>query len=326
MAGEARTALVTGALGFAGLHMLAELEQQTDWELIGLARRHGPTPGRSSLLTCDLRDSALVSRVIERHRPDIIVHLAAQSYVPQAIAAPAETISNNVVGQVNVLEACRSAGLDPTILIVGSSEEYGQIKEDELPVAEDQPFRPVNPYAVSKIAQDMLGLQYAISYGMRIVRVRPFNHFGPGQSDRFVLSAFARQVAEAELGRIEPVVLTGNLDARRDFLDVRDVVRAYRLLAGSGVTGEVYNVASGVTHRIGDLLDRLIAHATISIEVRHDPARTRPSDMPIVVGDASRLRAATGWQPIFDVDQSLRDTLDYWRETLSRSPDLSLES
>ncbi len=325
MAGSVRKALVTGALGFAGRHLLAELEGQTDWDLVGLARGHGSPIGRERILTCDLLDATLVSRVIAHHRPDIIFHLAAQSYVPQAIAAPAETIHNNVAGQVNLLEACRAASLDPTILIVGSSEEYGFVDPEDGPIREDQPFRPLNPYAVSKIAQDMLGLQYALSYGMQIIRVRPFNHFGPGQSDRFVLSTFARQIAEAERELIEPVVLTGNLDARRDFLDVRDVARAYCMLVESGEPGEVYNVASGVAHRIGDLLDRLIALATLKIDVRPDPARMRPSDIPVVIGDASRLRDATGWEPLFSADQSLIDTLNAWRHHLARTSDTSLE-
>jgi GDP-4-dehydro-6-deoxy-D-mannose reductase len=325
MAGGVQKALVTGALGFAGQHLLAELERQTDWELIGLARGYGPTAGRERLLACDLRDADLVGRVIDHHRPDFIFHLAGQSYVPKSIAAPGDTINNNVSAQINLLEACRAASLDPTILVVGSSEVYGHVLPDEIPIGEEQPFRPVNPYAVSKIAQDMLGLQYALAYGMRVVRVRPFNHFGPGQSDRFVLSTFARQVAEAELHRIEPVVLTGNLDARRDFLDVRDVVRAYRMLVEFGEPGEVYNLASGVAHRIGDLLDRLIAQATVEIIVRPDPTRMRPSDTPVVIGDASRLREATGWEPMYSMEQSLHDTLATWRQTLVRGSDPSLE-
>lgn len=325
MAGGARTALVTGAQGFAGRHLLAELERQTDWQLVGLARGNGTAAGRARLLTCDLRDAELVGRVIAHHRPDIVFHLAAQSYVPKSIAAPSETINNNVSAQVNLLEACRAASLDPTVLIVSSSEVYGQVGPDEVPIDEDQPFRPVNPYAVSKIAQDMLGLQYGLSYGMKIVRVRPFNHFGPGQSDRFVLSTFARQVAEAELLRIEPVVLTGNLDARRDFLDVRDVVRAYRMLVEFGEPGEVYNLASGVAYRIGELLDRLIEQARVTIEVRHDPARMRPSDIPVVAGNASKLRSATGWEPLYSLEQSLSDTIDYWRASLSRHSEHAVE-
>jgi GDP-4-dehydro-6-deoxy-D-mannose reductase len=325
MTGEGRTALVTGALGFAGQHLLAELERQTSWDLIGLARGHGTVLGRERLLACDLRDADLVRRVIEHYRPDLIFHLAAQSYVPKAFAAPAETITNNVVAQVNLLEACRGAGIDPVILIVGSSEVYGHVRPDEVPLTEEQPFRPVNPYAVSKIAQDMLGMQYALAHGMRVIRVRPFNHFGPGQSDRFVVATFARQVAEAEARKIEPVVLTGNLDAQRDFLDVRDVVRAYRMLVEFAEPGEVYNVASGAAYRIGDLLDQLIALSTIPIEVRPDPARMRPSDTPIVAGDATKLRTATGWEPLYSIEQSLRDTLDYWRQLVSRNVDHALE-
>lgn len=325
MAERDRKALITGALGFAGQHLLAELERHTSWDLIGLVRGSGATIGSERLLVCDLRDADLVNRVIDHHRPDVIFHLAAQSYVPKAFASPADTITNNVTSQVHLLEACRNTGVDPTILIVGSSEVYGQISPDDLPLREDQPFKPVNPYAVSKIAQDMLGLQYFLSYGMRIIRVRPFNHFGPGQSDRFVLSTFARQIAEAERGSIEPVVLTGNLDARRDFLDVRDVVRAYRMLVDYGEPGDVYNIASGVAHRIGSLLDRLIAHSTREIEVRGDPARKRPSDIPVVEGDATKLRMATGWEPSIKIDQSLLDTLDWWRDHLRRHQDVEIE-
>lgn len=325
MVNGVRKALITGALGFAGQHLLAELERHTNWDLLGVSRGPGSVYGRERLLVCDLRDADLLDRVIDHHRPDVIFHLAAQSYVPKAFAAPADTIINNVTSQIHLLEAIRKAGLDPTILIVGSSEVYGQISPDDLPLREDQPFRPVNPYAVSKVTQDVLGLQYFLSYGMRIIRVRPFNHFGPGQSDRFVLSTFARQIAEAELGKIEPVVLTGNLEARRDFLDVRDVVRAYRMLVDYGKPGDVYNVASGVAHRIGNLLDRIVSYSSIEIEVRGDPARMRPSDIPVVEGDASKLRDATGWEPLIKIDQSLLDTLDSWREILRRNQEAGIE-
>jgi GDP-4-dehydro-6-deoxy-D-mannose reductase len=310
------TALVTGAGGFVGRHLLAEFERATDWDLVGLTLRPRATDTRARLLTCDLRDRALTERVLARHRPDIIVHLAAQSYVPQAFAAPQDTLTNNIVGQLNLFEGCRSAGLDPLILVIGSSEEYGFARPDELPVREEQPFRPGNPYAVSKITQDMLGLQYWLAHGLRVVRLRPFNHFGPGQSERFVVAGFARQVAEAELGHTEPVVLTGDLSAERDFLDVRDVARAYRLAALRAEPGEVYNIASGVARPVGELLQRLLAQAALPIETRRDPARLRPADMRRIVGDASKFRAATGWEPIIPLEQSLSDTLDYWRATL----------
>jgi GDP-4-dehydro-6-deoxy-D-mannose reductase len=316
MAARGTTALITGAGGFVGQHLAVELDRETDWDIVALQRRAGAAPTRARVLACDLLDRELVQRVLERHRPDVIFHLAAQSYVPQAIAAPGQTLTNNVLAQLNVLEACRALGLDPFVLVACSAEEYGAARPDELPLTEAQPFRPANPYAVSKIAQDMLGLQYWLAYGLRVVRMRPFNHFGPGQSDRFVLASFARQIAEAELGRAEPVVLTGDVSVERDFLDVRDVVRAYRMAVASTQPGEAYNVASGTARRLRDLLDMLLADARVSMDVRRDPARLRPSDTPRLVGDAHKLRAATGWEPHIPIEVSLSDTLNYWRDTL----------
>lgn len=265
------------------------------------------------MVTCDLLDRDHVARVLEHYRPDTIFHLAAQAYVPKAVAAPAETLVNNAVAQINVLEACRASCPDAVVVVVGSSEEYGLARADEMPLDEDQPFRPTNPYAVSKIAQDMLGLQYHLSYGLNVVRVRPFNHIGPGQSDRFVVSSMARQIAEAEAGRVEPVILVGNLQPSRDFLDVRDVVAAYTVVAREALAGQVFNVASGIPRPVQSLLDRLLAMARIDIEVREDPSRLRPSDVPIVYGNAARLRLETGWAPVVSIDQSLADTLDDWR-------------
>jgi GDP-4-dehydro-6-deoxy-D-mannose reductase len=316
----APTALITGAAGFVGQHLVTELERETDWQLLGLRRRAGPEQlgTRTRLLSCDLLDRELVLRVLARHRPAYIFHLAAQSYVPQAFAAPSETLTNNLLGQLNLLEACRVLEIDALIVVACSAEEYGFARPDEQPLNEEQPFRPGNPYAVSKIAQDMLGLQYWLSYGLRVLRMRPFNHFGPGQSERFVLASFARQIAQVELGLAEPVVLTGDLSAERDFLDVRDVVRAYRLAALRATPGEAYNVASGVARRLGDVLDMLRAHASVPVEVRRDPGRLRPADIPRLVGDAGKLRAATGWTPRIALETSLTDTLDFWRATLNR--------
>jgi GDP-4-dehydro-6-deoxy-D-mannose reductase len=239
--------------------------------------------------------------------------------VPRAVIDPAGTLITNAVSQINVLEACRAVGLDPVVVVAGSAEIYGMASPTDMPLTEDQPFRPSNPYAVSKLAQDMFGLQYALSYGMRIVRARPFNHVGPGQSDRFVLSNFARQIAEAEAGLADPVLLVGNLDARRDFLDVRDVVRAYRLLADARFAGEAFNIASGIGRSIRDLLGLLLSRSAVDIEVRSDPARMRPSDLPVLIGDASRLRDATGWTPEIPIEQSIADTLDDWRGRVRRN-------
>lgn len=182
-------ALITGAAGFVGRHLVAEVERETNWRTLGLARRATELGSRTRVLACDLTDAPLVERVIERHRPDFVFHLAAQSYVPKSVATPNATISNNVNGQLNVLESLRRAGTDPVIVVIGSAEEYGLAPPEAMPLTEDQPFRPASPYGVSKIAQDMLGLQYYLAHGMRVIRMRPFNHFGPGQSDRFVLSS-----------------------------------------------------------------------------------------------------------------------------------------
>jgi len=268
-------------------------------------------------LVCDLRDSDLTTRVISRHRPDVIFHLAAQAYVPKAVANPAETLVNNAVSQVNLLESCRTAGLDPIIVVVSSAEVYGAVGETEIPIVESQPFQPRNPYAVSKVTQDMFGLQYHLSYGMKIVRVRPFNHIGPGQNDRFVVSSLARQIAEIERGLADPVLLVGNLDSVRDFLDVRDVVRAYQSVAESKFAGEVFNVASGIGVRISTILDNLLALSSAQVDVREDPARLRPSDIPMLIGDATKLRQSTCWEQTISLEQSLSDTLNDWRATLA---------
>ena len=309
-------ALVTGAAGFAGRHLVEHLESTTSWEIVGLARSPTSVGTRARSVSCDLRDRNLTHRVLERYRPDVIFHLAAQSYVPKAVADPASTLMNNILGQVNIFESALSIGIQPRILVVSSSEIYGAVTEADLPVDEDAPLRPANPYAVSKVAQDLLAYQFAESAGMDIVRVRPFNHTGPGQSDRFVVSGFARQIAQAEMGRVEPSILVGNLEAERDFLDVRDVASAYLLAIQHGETGGVYNLSSGIPRRIGDLLDTLISYSSVCLSVRPDPARMRPADVKTVYGDSSRLRDATGWRPQVAMEQTLFDTLEYWRATL----------
>jgi GDP-4-dehydro-6-deoxy-D-mannose reductase len=202
---------------------------------------------------------------------------------------------------------------DCRILVVGSSEEYGLVHPEELPIKENNPFRPLHSYALSKIGQDLLGLQYYLNYEVQAIRVRPFNHIGPRQRTGFVAPDFAQQIAEAEVSLREPVVRVGNLDAHRDFTDVRDVVRAYHLAITMGQAGEVYNIGSEQAHSIQDLLDILLAMSTVPITVERDPARMRPSDMPLVVADCSKFRAQTGWQPVIPFEDTLRDVLDYWR-------------
>ena len=306
--------LITGASGFAGGHLTAYLRRVTDWKLIGLRSRPGADLDTHETLVCDLRDADAARSLIRDCAPGIIFHLAAQSSVPESFANPVETLRTNVLGQVNLFEAVRAAGIDPVIVVASSSEVYGAVEPYDLPIDERQLMRPASPYAVSKATQDLLASQYHTSYGMRIVTARPFNHLGPGQSDRFVVSSFARQIAEAEARTREPVLEVGNLDARRDFLDVRDVARAYYSLAAPELAGGVFNVCSGAPRKIRDVLDRLLAESRVAMTVRKDPARQRPSDAPIIYGDSTRLRQRTGWEPIIPFEQSLRDTLDYWRE------------
>jgi GDP-4-dehydro-6-deoxy-D-mannose reductase len=262
----------------------------------------------------DLTSRDQATSLVEQVRPAYIFHLAAQSNVQKAFNDPETTIINNVVGQLNLLDALRATSPGARVLIVGSSEQYGLVRPQDIPIDEDTPFRPNNPYAVSKIAQDALGLQYFLAYGQENIRVRPFNHIGPGQTEHFVAAAFARQVARIEAGLQEPVIYVGNLAAERDFTDVRDMVRAYYLALTMGEPGEVYNIGSGKGRSIQWLLDTLVSMSSVAVEVKHDPARMRPADIPVLVGDTTRFRESTGWQPEIALEDTLRDILQYWRE------------
>lgn len=316
--------LITGITGFAGSHLADHLlATQQDAEVAGLYRWRSRTEnvehlvGRVRMVECDIRDATATREAIEAFRPDYIFHLAAQSFVPSSWRAPQETLSTNLLGQLNVFEAVRKSGLECRIQIAGSSEEYGLVHESELPITEDQPLRPLSPYAVSKVGQDALAYQYFMSYGMPIIRTRGFNHTGPRRPSVFVCSDFARQVVEIERGLRAPSLRVGNLDARRDFTDVRDTVRGYWLALTKGKPGEVYNVATGRSWAIREVLDMLVDFAGVKVEIGEDPERLRPSDVPRLEGDATRLREATGWAPTIPFEQTLRDLLDYWRERLA---------
>jgi GDP-4-dehydro-6-deoxy-D-mannose reductase len=249
----------------------------------------------------------------------MIVHLAAQTYVPAARKDPWPTFEINIRGTINVLESMKALNLRQSrVLIVGSSEAYGFVRADDLPLDENQPFNPgANPYSVSKIAQDMLGLQYFQSDGLTVLRARPFNHIGPGQQPIFVAPNFATQIAEIEAGLKPPVLRVGNLAAERDFSDVRDVVRAYHLILTRGEPGAVYNICSGRALSIQRLVDILIGYARRDITVEVDPERVRPVDVPRVVGDFSALQQATGWQPAYTIEDTLRDVLDDCRQQVA---------
>ena len=312
--------LITGIAGFAGSH-LAEylLEHAQRVEVAGTVRPRSrldnlkDCAARLHLHDCDLTDASSVRAVLKSVRPERVFHLAAQSFVPFSWNAPNQCMATNVSAQINLFEEARALGLDPLIQVACSSEEYGHVEPHETPIKEDNPLRPLSPYAVSKTAQDLLAYQYHQSYGTRAVRTRGFNHTGPRRGEVFVTSNFAKQVAEIEAGLRPPVIKVGNLEAVRDFTDVRDMVRAYWLALESGQPGEVYNIASGKGWMIGDILERLLALTHVKIGVEQDPDRLRPSDVPILVGDASRFRQATGWEPRIAFEQTLKDLLEHWR-------------
>jgi len=314
--------LITGATGFVGAHLRSYLLQHTDWNIIGTAYPDTPpTPmdaQREHLFYLDLRDKQALTTMLDTHRPDYIIHLAAQSHIPTAYKDPWGTLDNNVRGQLNLLEACLALNLKPRTLVIGSGEEYGRADAADLPLTESHPLRPENPYTVSKVTQDAMGYQYFISFAMPIVRVRPFNHVGPGQSARFVLPAFASQVAQIETGQQEAVMRVGNLEPARDFSDVRDVVRAYHMLLVDGVPGDVYNIASGVPRSIRSLVDQLLALSTANIRIEIDPDRYRPADVPIIYGSAEKALRDVGWAPEIPFEQTIADVLTEWREKTPR--------
>lgn len=318
-------ALITGITGFAGSH-LAEflLKEQPEVEVFGTYRWRSRMDNieqitdKVTLLETDLRDYTSVANALERSRPDYIFHLAAQSFVPASWKAPHETINTNVIGQTNIFEAVRAQKLDLVVQIACSSEEYGLVQPDETPIKETNPLRPLSPYAVSKVAQDFLGYQYFQSYGIKAIRTRGFNHTGPRRGQVFVTSNFCSQVAAIELGLQEPVIRVGNLDAVRDFTDVRDMVRGYWLAVTKAKPGEVYNIATGSGITIRELLDRILAQSKVEVKVETDPERLRPSDVEILIGDSSKFRADTGWEPLIPFEKTLTDLLEYWRDTLSR--------
>jgi GDP-4-dehydro-6-deoxy-D-mannose reductase len=317
--------LITGITGFAGSH-LAEylLAEHPDVEVFGTHRWRSRMENvehlrsQVKLLEADLRDYTSMHSALERSRPDVIFHLAAQSFVPSSWTAPNDTLTTNVSGQTNLFEAVRALRIDPVIQIACSSEQYGLVLPGETPIKETNPLRPLSPYAVSKVAQDYLGYQYFQSYGLKVVRTRGFNHTGPRRGHVFVTSNFCSQVAAIELGLQEPVIRVGNIEAIRDFTDVRDMVRAYWLAVTKAKPGEVYNIATGNGIRIREMLERLIALANVEVKIETDPERLRPSDVEILIGDASKFKADTGWEPRIPFDQTLRDLLDYWRQTLRR--------
>lgn len=312
--------LITGITGFVGSHLAEFCVARGDVEIFGTYRWRSPRDNIAHikdivLVECDILDATSCRETLAKVQPDWIFHLAAQSFVPTSWAAPSSTIETNVIGQLNLFEALRSLGrVDTRFHVCGSSEEYGYVAPDETPITEDNPLRPLSPYGVSKVAQDLLGFQYHRSYGLHTVRTRAFNHGGPRRGQVLLPSDFAKQIAEIEKGLREPVVRVGNLEALRDFTDVRDIVRAYWLALEKGEPGQVYNIGTGNRPSIQEILDLLLGMSDAKVEVRQVPEKMRPSDVQILHADPSRFRAATGWEPKIPLEQMLSDTLDYWRE------------
>ncbi len=316
--------LITGITGFVGSH-LAEYALGRGAEVYGSIRWRSKTEhilhlkDTIRLIECDLKDPSSTYRLIDTSRPDFIFHLAAQSFVPASWHAPGETLSTNILCQVNLLEAVRSTGIDPRIQIAGSSEEYGLVHEHEIPITESNPLLPLSPYWVSKVGQDLLGYQYYKSYDLKIIRTRAFNHTGPRRGEVFATSNFARQIAAIEAGEQEPVIRVGDLKPKRDISDVRDIVRGYWLALERGIPGEVYKLCSETMWSIEEVIDILLSKSRVQTRIVVDPSRLRPSDVMVLCGDASRFRRHVGWHPEIPLDQTFDDFLNFWRERIGKT-------
>ena len=316
--------LITGITGFVGSHLAEYCLQRPDIEVYGTIMSHHlgdelkrveQIKNKIELLECNLTNRIGVARVLEKSKPDKIFHLAAQSFVPVSWKSPEDTLFNNIIAELNVLEVIRELKLDPVIIIAGSSEEYGLVQENELPIKETNPLRPLSPYAVSKITQEKLAFQYHRSYGLKTVLTRFFNTEGPRRGQDFVTSNFAKQIAEIEKKKKEPIIYVGNLEAKRDYSDVRDMVKAYWLASEKCNFGEPYNVCSEKAITIRSVLDLLLSLSTKkNIKVEQDSARMRPSDVPILYGDCSKFRKQTGWKPEIPFEKTMEDLLNFWRE------------
>lgn len=309
--------LIIGAAGFVGGHLINYLNSVEDGPLY-VTRLPNEFIENANIkegcnLVLDVCDENQVENLLRVVKPEYIFHLAAQSSVSLSWKEPALTYKVNVVGSINILESIRRLQLKSRILIIGSAEEYGQVKLKELPISEDTKIMPSNPYAISKVSQEMISLMYVETYAMDIVMVRAFNHIGPGQSPVFVISDFAKQIAEIESGKQEPRLLVGNLDAKRDLSDVRDIVRGYWALMQKGIKGEVYNIGTGVSYRIMELLETMIDMSSCKIEIIVDPKKFRPSDIPELRANITKITRDVMWEPKISISTSLKDILDYWR-------------
>jgi GDP-4-dehydro-6-deoxy-D-mannose reductase len=310
--------LVTGSGGFVGTHLVTALRARGHDVVQTDHAAHG-----EDVLAVDVTDPLAVRGAVELARPDAIAHLAAQAFVPTSLADPDRTFAINATGTLHLLDAVRAladdGGGEPRVLVVSSADVYGAQPGHAYPLSETAPPLPRNPYAASKASAEAMALAYARSFGVDVVVTRAFNHIGPGQDDRFAVAAFAAQLARIAAGG-DPLVQVGNLEASRDFLDVRDVCDAYvAVLEGGGAPGEIYNVCSGTATTMKEILRQLVLIARVPVEVREDPARMRPADVPVSVGDASKFRSATGWAPRIPLPAALRAVYEDARERLARA-------
>lgn len=311
-----KKAMIIGAAGFVGSYLMQYLKQKCNMKvyLTKLSNEIIVNADEVEIYDLNILDKEAIVSLLFEIRPDFIFHLAAQSSVGLAWKNPCLTIDVNIKGSVNVMDAIRELYYKPRILLIGSGEEYGHIQEGEIPITETNIVRPGNIYAATKVCQNMIGNIYAQAYDMEIMMVRAFNHIGPTQAPMFVVADFCRQVAEIEKGLREPVMYVGNLQARRDFTDVRDVVRAYAMLIEKGEAGETYNVGSGNAIAIEEILELIISMTASQISIEIDPNKIRPVDVPIIEADTEKLRNLTGWRPKITMEQTIKETLSYWRE------------
>lgn len=311
-------ALITGATGFVGSHLADYLLDEIGIEVYGIRRprsREEFIRPDVVYLEADILDYTGMASIIKKVKPDYIFHLAAQSFVPLSWQAPQATLTTNIIGNLNVLEALKNECPEAVMQVAGSSEEYGQVGPSEMPIRESTPLLPISPYGVSKVSQDLLSRQYFKSYGVKVVVTRAFNHTGPRRGEVFATSSFAKQIVQIEKGK-EPVIYVGNLGAIRDFTDVRDMVKGYWLAANKCIYGEVYNICSGKGWPIREMLKILLSHSNVDIEVRQDPDRMRPSDLLVLLGDASKFMKQTDWKPEIPFERTMADLLQYWREKI----------
>lgn len=311
--------LIIGGAGFVGAYLVRHLKNDLGQDVVVTKMPQeqvhvsGVNMDDIQVLDLNILEKDSILDLLREVHPDCIYHLAAQSSVSVSWKNPALTIDVNVKGGVNILEALRELDYKPRVLFIGSGEEYGHILPNETPIREGNVSRPGNIYAATKACQNMLAKIYADAYGLDVMMVRAFNHIGPNQQPLFVVADFCKQVAEIEAGSREPVMKVGNLSAKRDFTDVRDVVRAYALLMESGCAGETYNIGSGHAIAIEDILGIILRNSSVDIKVEVDSAKLRPVDVPIIEADTSKVYEATGWQPEIPLEQTIRETLDFWR-------------